>query len=348
MLATRNTIQDACEMLVESDRLIARALSIIGTVECERTTGLPTEMMLVLGARRTGADAYGLVNAAATLRGMPSVARAFCAGELSWSQVRAITGAVRSVDAAGREQIDRLIAFNAPRLGKMDPDELLSRVDDAVAGLRPDLVRAREDRHITREYLSVQGRLDGSCSILGEAGPESAATIMEALDAAADRPVAADEEGPSRSSQHMDAFVSICEQSLNGGSTTTTRPRPRLIATVDVESLAEGADSQAARILWSLAGRPAPITPLATEVLVCDASVIPVVFQSARPVAVGDAQSPISSKLRTALVARDGGCRFPGCAAPVAWCDAHHIRARIHHGPTVIDNLMLCAGGVTG
>ena len=75
--------------------------------------------------------------------------------------------------------------------------------------------------------------------------------------------------------------------------------------------------------------------------LACDASVVPVVFDGARPVAVGDAAAPISSKLRAALVARDGGCRFPGCGAPVAWCDAHHIRARIHDGPTVIDNLVL-------
>ena len=340
MLATRNTIQDACDALLESDRLIAHALSIIGTVECERTTGLPTEMMLVLGARRTGTDAYRLVNAASTLRGMPAVARAFGKGELSWSQVRAITSAVRAVDAAGREHIDRLIAFNAPRLRQMDPDELLSRVDDAVAGLRPDLMRAREDRQIAREYLSVQGKLDGSCTIQAEAGPESAATIVEALDAVAERPVAAGEEGPSRSAQRMDAFVSICEQALNGG-TSGTRPRPRLIATVDVESLADGAASEAARILWSLAGRPARITPLTTEVLACDATVTPVFFSGSRPVAVGDAQSPISSTLRTALIARDGGCRFPGCKAPVAWTDAHHIRARIADGPTVIDNLIL-------
>src|SRR4029077_7103357 len=104
MLATRNSIQDACDAFVESDRLIARALSIIGTVECERTTGLPTEMMLALGARRTAADDYQLVHPACTLRGMPAVARAFGTGDLSWSQVRAIASAVRAVDAAGREQ----------------------------------------------------------------------------------------------------------------------------------------------------------------------------------------------------------------------------------------------------
>jgi hypothetical protein len=73
----------------------------------------------------------------------------------------------------------------------------------------------------------------------------------------------------------------------------------------------------------------------------CDATYVPVIFDGSRPVAVGDATAPISPKMRTALIARDGGCRFPGCRAPVSWCDAHHIRARIHDGPTVIDNLVL-------
>jgi len=343
MLATPyDSIQDACDALVEADRLVARALSIIGTVDSERTTGLPTEMMLVLGARRTGADARMLVNAACMLRAMPSVARAFATGDLSWSQVRAITTAVRSLDAQGRTHIDRLIAFNAPRLGQSDPDEVLARVDDAVFGLRADLARAREDRQIARGFLAVQGRLDGSASIYGEADAESTATILEALDAAADRPVDPGVDGaPSRAQQRLDALVSVCESALSVGAATTTRPRPRLLATIDVESLRQDAHSEGARILWSLAGRPARLTPLSTDLLACDASVIPVIFDGSRPVAVGDAHSPVTSKLRAALIARDGGCRFPGCGAPVAWCDAHHIRARIQDGPTTIDNLVL-------
>ena len=26
-----------------------------------------------------------------------------------------------------------------------------------------------------------------------------------------------------------------------------------------------------------------------------------------------------------ALIARDGGCSFPGCTHPPSWCDRHHI-----------------------
>jgi hypothetical protein len=328
--------------LIEADQHTAHAISIISRVACESATGLPTEMMLVLGARRTGADARMLVNAAETLRAMPATASAFARGELSWSQVRAVVSAVRSVDSAGRAQLDDLIATQTDRLAQMDPDELLARVDDLVARLRADLVRAREDRQIECGFLAVQGRLDGSASFYGEADAESAATIIEALDTAARQRVDPEIEGaPSRAQQHLSALVAICEQTLAGGSVVTPRPRPRLLATIDVESLRKGVESDGARILWSLAGRAAKITPLATDVLACDATVVPVLFDGARPVAVGDATTAITATMRTALIARDGGCRFPGCHAPVSWCDAHHIRARIEDGPTVIDNLIL-------
>ena len=45
--------------------------------------------------------------------------------------------------------------------------------------------------------------------------------------------------------------------------------------------------------------------------------------------------------LRKALVARDHGCRWPGCTAPAAWTDAHHIIPWWTGGLTDIDNLLL-------
>ncbi|TMK50186.1 MAG: hypothetical protein E6G59_10270, partial [Actinobacteria bacterium] len=60
---TRTSIQDACDALLEADRLTAEAIAIIGRVDADASAGLPTEMMLALGARRTGADARMLVRA---------------------------------------------------------------------------------------------------------------------------------------------------------------------------------------------------------------------------------------------------------------------------------------------
>jgi hypothetical protein len=326
--------------LKAADGLIATALDLIDQHEIEPTMGLPSEMFLCLEGRRTGADARMLTNAAATLRGMPFTKAAFERGDLSWAQVRAIIASMRLVDTTGRAAIDELVRSRAACASDADPDELLACVDDHVAAIRADLALAREDRVFERRFLAVQGKLDGGATLYGETDADSAASILEALDAAADRPANADDgNDPSRGQQRMDALVAICESSLNGGH--SQRPKPRVLATIDVDAFARAGHSEGARLLWSLAGRPARLTTLATESLLCDATVVPVIFNGARPAAVGDATTPISSKLRSALNARDGGCRFPGCRAPVSWCDAHHIRARIHDGPTVVDNLLL-------
>lgn len=332
-----NDARAIASALRDADASIARAIDLIGRTDIESETGLSSDIFLTLEARCTGPDARVMTKAAATLRTMPLTKAAFDLGKISWGQVRAIVSSVRHVGPQARTQIDGLVHVQASRNG--DPDELLACVDDEVARIRADLSTAREDRAIEGHFLAVQARLDGSASFYGEADAESTATILEALDAAADQPIDAEIDGaPSRAKQRLDALVRISEAFLGGGH--TGQARPRVIATLNVHELAQnGRDS--ARILWSLAGRPARLTALATETMLCDATFIPVAFDGPRPVAVGDAQAPITSKLRTALAARDGGCRFPGCRAPVAWCDAHHVRARIEDGPTVIDNLLL-------
>ena len=49
----------------------------------------------------------------------------------------------------------------------------------------------------------------------------------------------------------------------------------------------------------------------------------------------------VSAAQRRSLAVRDGGCVFPGCDRPVAWCDAHHLRHWLHGGPTDLANLVL-------
>ena len=335
---TPNSARAIATALRDADALIARAIDLIGRADIEAETGLSAELFLTLEAGCTGGDARVIVKAVAALRTMPFTKAAFDLGKISWGQVRAIVSAVRFVSPVDRGGIDALVHEHAASTAH--PDELLARVDDEVARIRSDLALAREERAIERCFLSVQGRLDGGASFYGEADAESAATILEALDAAADHPVDPDAEGaPSRARQHLDALIAISETFLAGGNSGW--PRPRLLATIDLDAFAHQGRTESARILWSLAGRSARLTRLSTETLLCDATITPVIFDGARPVAVEDATSPISSKVRAALAVRDGGCRFPGCRVPVSWCDAHHIRARIHHGPTVVDNLLL-------
>ncbi|MDR0627177.1 MAG: HNH endonuclease [Bifidobacteriaceae bacterium] len=39
------------------------------------------------------------------------------------------------------------------------------------------------------------------------------------------------------------------------------------------------------------------------------------------------------------MIARDGGCCFPGCDRPPQVCQAHHVKPWQQGGPTALDNL---------
>ncbi|MDH2443712.1 DUF222 domain-containing protein [Amnibacterium sp. CER49] len=46
---------------------------------------------------------------------------------------------------------------------------------------------------------------------------------------------------------------------------------------------------------------------------------------SGEPLTLGRRTRLFSAAQKKALAARDGGCAWPGCTAPAAWCEAHHI-----------------------
>ncbi|HKQ02388.1 MAG TPA: DUF222 domain-containing protein, partial [Actinomycetes bacterium] len=60
-----------------------------------------------------------------------------------------------------------------------------------------------------------------------------------------------------------------------------------------------------------------------------------------QPLDVGRTSRVVQPAQRTALAVRDGGCVFPGCARPLAWCEAHHLLHWLHGGPTDLANLAL-------
>ena len=76
--------------------------------------------------------------------------------------------------------------------------------------------------------------------------------------------------------------------------------------------------------------------------MACDAEIIPTVLNSkGRVIDVGRRTRRVSEALRCVLIARDGGCVWPGCDAPPSRCDAHHIKHWANGGLTNADNLAL-------
>jgi Domain of unknown function (DUF222)/HNH endonuclease len=88
----------------------------------------------------------------------------------------------------------------------------------------------------------------------------------------------------------------------------------------------------------------APISAAILRRWACDARILPVVYNSAGAVLdVGQERRLFTGALRRALIARDGGCTFPGCDRPPSWC-GHHIISWIDGGPTSLENAALLCG----
>jgi hypothetical protein len=76
--------------------------------------------------------------------------------------------------------------------------------------------------------------------------------------------------------------------------------------------------------------------------IACDAQIVPVIFNDAGAIlAYGRTRRLASTGQRLALVARDGGCTFPGCTRPPAWTQTHHIHEWDDGGDTDLDNMCL-------
>ena len=74
----------------------------------------------------------------------------------------------------------------------------------------------------------------------------------------------------------------------------------------------------------------------------CDAEIIPVVLRGDSEVLdVGRSKRLVTPAIRTALIARDGGCVFPTCVAPPSACEAHHVVPWQRGGRTRLDDLIL-------
>ena len=62
------------------------------------------------------------------------------------------------------------------------------------------------------------------------------------------------------------------------------------------------------------------------EAHLCDAGAIPVIWSAEdRPLDVGRELRLFTRKQRIAIAARDGGCVWPSCGAPISQCEYHHI-----------------------
>jgi Domain of unknown function (DUF222)/HNH endonuclease len=276
---------------------------------------------------------------------MPATAAALGEGAVSVDHAavvaRTMAAMPTSLDA---DQLQAAEAALATWARDYDPGEVANLGKSLLHLLDADSLEEKEQRAYERRELHLTDLGDGSTRIRGQLDNESAAVVRAALDPLAAPQPASEETGPDRRSagQRMaDALVELARRALDGGDLPAGHAvRPHVSVIVDLETLlARAAERGIHPGTLEFGG---PMSAAVARRLGCDAEITRVITDSeGMPLDVGRARRTVTPAQWAALVVRDAGCAFPGCARPAAWCIAHHIVHWADGGPTDLDNLVL-------
>jgi hypothetical protein len=301
-------------------------------------------------------------------------AEALTAGDISPHHAAVLAAGTHQLPPGAAAEAEPVLLQAAVRL---DPPTLRKVVTHLAEVADPDAAEAQAQRLHERCGLWMSATLAGMVAIDGLLDPEAGETLLAALDPLA-RPASA-EDDRNASQRRADALAELARRALEGGRLPTSGGvRPQLTVTIDLAGLLGQAGVPGGHGDWTgplpaETARRLACDAAVTRVLVArhhhsdrhaagedsdrdrgDAGDLPARLRAAvtllppalggaptQPLEVGRATRVVSAAQRTALAVRDGGCCYPGCDRPVAWCEAHHLRHWLHGGPTDLANLVL-------
>jgi Domain of unknown function (DUF222)/HNH endonuclease len=332
------------------DRLEAEFIRRLHRFHCARGAQADGGGSTVSWLRRCGMTAKAAayrVHLARTLGELPATLDSARAGRASFSNVTMIAHLAEDV---GVEQVAPLEGILVGATETLDPGAMCTLTQVTRLRLDPDGVLADDNHAHERRWFECEQTYGGVFVLRGELDAEGGALVKTAIDALSHGMSRG--ETRSGSQRRADALVDLAATQLRCGDHRDVHgQRPHLTVTVGADTLRSGADAQPAEL-----SGVGPIHPETARRLACDAvrTVVTVAppadgpawtarSTSLTPLSVGRATRTIPAHIRTALLLRDQGCRFPGCDRPPAWTDGHHIIHWPDGGPTELDNLVsLC------
>ena len=260
------------------------------------------------------------VRVARCLPSLPRISGALEKGEISYSKVRALTRVANADNEAEllsfahhgtTAHVERLVR----EWRRLDQDE--------------DSQTARAERR----GLSLRLADDGNYEIRGQLSPEVGALLLKALEVTEDRLYRAEhaagtEHETTAAQRRADALGLWLEEHL--------QPRIQLVA-----HSFEGDEQEGEPPPSLVTEEGSRVSAETSSRLACDAEVVPITRGVDGSVLdVGRRQRTVGWRLRKALDARDGGCRFPGCGSRLH-THAHHLTHWADGGVTALNNLVL-------
>lgn len=296
----------------------------------------------------------------------PLLAAAVQAGEVGTASAAVITALFRSVRRrALPEEIRWAEAALVEHAKSFETEAVREMAWKLVDRLDPDGTGDREQK-ARRQRAFGLGRVDefGGSALFGYAPAEERAVIAAALTdwrrnlAMSRRPAGhEDNDGPGPEWHEVDGerrtvrqidfdtFSSLFTAGVRAsaaedGSAATVKAVPEVIVTTTLTDL----ESRIGTGVVTATG--ARVSVASVQRLTCGGDVrLLVDGKPGEPLWLGRPTRYFSPAQRRTLIADSGGCQWPGCGAPPAWCDVHHIAwFRRDTGPTDVENgVLLCS-----
>ncbi|HEX4101810.1 MAG TPA: DUF222 domain-containing protein [Pseudonocardiaceae bacterium] len=274
---------------------------------------------------------------------LPATAVALAAGAIGTGQLTVITQTMAALPATiSQHDRDWAEATLAEHAQNFDPRRLAVIARRVLDKLHPDGPQPTEpeDPCPAAGELHIRDRRDGGISLDGWLDARHGTTLRALIEQlAAPRPLSENIPDPRTAPQrNADALIELCDLARDNDQTSSAGGEPPHVTVIlDYQTL-----------INELAGATLDygqqLSATQTRLAACDCKIIPVVLGGdGEPLDVGRARRTVPLGIRRALVARDRGCRFPGCDRAPALCQAHHVMEWHHHGHTKVENcLLLC------
>ncbi|WP_052667750.1 HNH endonuclease signature motif containing protein [Nitriliruptor alkaliphilus] len=358
------------QLAVDTERMTARLVEALIVLEdagvAPAATGVGLEQWLAIVGRSTRSDRRMLTTAAAVCRRLPTLRTAFAAGEVSWSQVRAVALKVERTPRHLDDRLDAALARAIDGAAGADPDALSNVVSWTVTDLQSD--DGDDDGAVVPDDIFVlQPRLDGSGGRFhGDFGPVGFAALDTVTDPGplgtatrdrfGDRPdddaLAANRltAGRARAARLIDlcrrggptdhAQTGSSDGGHGEGGAGAVRP-PTLIMRAELDTLL-GDHRLSAQLLTTLAGGVMHVDSRTARRLVDEhgTDLRLVLLEDGKVVGVGTRTRRPPGWLADAALAVHDTCTEPGnCPTAARVCDLDHAVPATAGGPTDIANL---------
>ena len=311
---------------------------------CDIEHGHTTPMWLADRTQQSPHACRSRMNTAARLhRRYPQLAEALKTGRVGWQHVKVI-------DSAGNDRNWQDLADLLPGLIDLAQVATFERWAREVRGIAQ---RLDQDGGYdpasdpANNHLHLVPTTDGITYVSGQLVGELALTIKKLIDGETERVLKryrADAEAtggetpvPSRAQACAEALGELVDRGSGVPEGSGKLPEPEIVVilndTGDTEDGGELTDDDGNHL-----------SPHILRFIIAAAMIRPLeVSGSGDPLRMGRTLRYANRHQRRALLARDGGCIFPGCDRPASWCDVHHVDEWDANGPTDIDNIgLLC------